>query len=103
MRYIIQGGSYGNEEFPIPFDKILGLAHGVYGDFEKPYYHNALCVLWRDEESGREWYKTIGTFRRGRPCRRFWFFGEVTAGKLNGFETRYKEKDIKYLIENFEG
>lgn len=103
MKYIIQNGTYRNEKFPVPFDRIKGLAHGYYGDFEKPYYHNALCILWQDEESGRYWYKTIGTFQKGKPCRKYLFFGDVIAGKLSGFETKYQEKDINYLIEHFEG
>ena len=101
MKYIIQSGIYGNEKFPIPFDKIKSLAHGYYGDFEKPYYHNALCILYEDEE-GRFHYKTIGTFQKMRLCRKYLFFGKVIAGKLNGFKTKYQEKDIHYLVENFE-
>lgn len=103
MKYIIQDGVYGEEKFPIPFNKIKSLTCSCRGDFKRPYYHSALCALWYEKESNRCWYQTIGTFKKGKPCRKFLFFGKIISGKLSGFETKYRKEDIKYLIEHFEG
>ena len=102
MKYKIKNGTYGNKEFKIPLDKIRYLCHGVIGDFVLPFYHDVFCVCWYNENSCFHEYEILGEFKKGRTYLKYLFFGEPKLAVLKGFETEYKEKDIQYLLDNFE-
>ena len=101
MKYKIKKGQYGNKEFPISFDKIRYLCHGVVGDFERPFYHNVLCICWYNENSGFEQYEILGKFKKGKTYYKYYFFGKPTLAIIKNFKTDYKKEDIDRLLEHF--
>lgn len=100
MKYIIHNaddGKFGEERFPILFQKVTSLCTGSFGDFEYPYFHNVLVAEWFDEENDCYHYEIIGEFERCKEKKEF-FFKKTDEIVLFNFKSKYIRSDVEWLI-----